>query len=162
MENIFTTSQSEDYNNINTDNSITDSPRSSTSYVASEASIGYGDMKGGGEEEQVKDKVDNPTNINDDITTHYAIKAAENVNNVTESIIDWGENKLLELITSFSDEKLKTLLNGNRSVKDKIEKALGKNTEESDNKQTGGNKNYKRYYQKYIKYKLKYLSAKYE
>ena len=69
---------------------------------------------------------------------------------------------MLELITSFSDEKLKTLLNGNRSVKDKIEKALGKNTEESDNKQTGGNKNYKRYYQKYIKYKLKYLSAKYE
>ena len=57
MENIFTTSQSEDYNNINTDNSITDSPNSSTSYIASEASIGYGDMKGGGEE-QVKEQVE--------------------------------------------------------------------------------------------------------
>lgn len=159
MENIFTTSESEDYNNINTDNSITDSPKSSTSYVASEASIGYGDMKGGAEEEN---KVEQSTAINDDITSHYAIKAAENVNNVTESIIDWGENKLLELITSFSDEKLKTLLDGNKDVKDKIEKALGKDKQDSDNKQTGGNKNYKRYYQKYIKYKLKYLSAKYE
>ena len=57
--------------------------------------------------------------------------------------------------------KLKTLLNGNRSVRDKIERVFDKR-EESDDKQTGGNKNYKRYYQKYIKYKLKYLGAKYE
>ena len=161
MENIFTTSQSEDYNNINTDNSITDSPNSSTSYVASDASIGYGTMKGGGEEETNLQQ-----NMQDVMTTKYALQAAENVNNLTENLVDWGENKLLELITSFSDDKLKKLLSNNMDVRSKIEKALDTNkkvfTDNIENKQKGGNKDYKVYYQKYIKYKLKYLSAKYE